>query len=1356
MRHSRLLTSSISVIASVAVVCSGLVAPLFAAVVISEVHYHPPEPDGNRLEFVEIWNSGDVEIDIGNWRFQGGIQFTFPMGTKITPECRLLVCKDREAFDSEKGDGCEGGGRASRVQFETFEGSLANEGETIVLVDAGNARVDALSFDDQAPWPTQPDGEGMSLQRLCADAPSSDPANWREGLPTPFASFAIETCDLPAAPEPSVVISEIFYHPPREVHGGPVGVDEETEFVELHNLLNRPVEIAGWAFIDGIDFTFPADVSIPAGGYLVVARDPELLTRKFDSVHAGNVVGPFEGQLANAGERLTLVNGATVVDSVMYGDSDATGGWPYSPDGEGRSLEKVFLAGPGRDAANWGASRVPRDQFVEFEIEGPLGPFADENANDPAVQGTFVISLDGPGEAIIDNVILEDTADPGKNLLLNAGFEDGLAVWLARGNAADSQWDFQAGVRNSGALRLIANGPCPYEGCTHCLKPVRGQDFEPCQGGRSFNGLTQAIAPTLLKKSSTYRIAVSARSISGSFEIQVGFGEGTRVRTCLASPGAPNSVQSDRSSAIVTGIGRSPLQPRSVDTTTITAVVRSEGGPGTGCKVRLVFGADERGDRIEPGLEIELLDDGASGDRESGDGVYGGTLPAFRHNTQVRYRIFVEEQGVETVISPRPLDRDFVRRSEVWGYYVNDDQPSSPLPVYHVLIDGVDGSDFKEVDGSLSCETLASAAFAVNGELYPEVGLRFRGNTACYINKRNFKLRFNRGRYFDGDGARRLKKMNLNGLWTDKAIVREKLAWDLVRDIGAPYVDNFYTRVHVSGNYYGLFIYIEHPDNFFLSRNGLDTDGSLYKAVQPSADVIDSEPGVRLLSSGRFHLAFEEETNRGRDYKDLERFVSRMWNDSFIGPTREFWQAKGLEDMIIRFHLSNVLLQNYDSSKKNHFLYHDLSNDRWGIINWDLDLSFGKFFNPVAVQRDGADPFFGRQVGTLNDELRGNIKAFVNPWVMTSLGGNRPEEGNALVDFFFKAGDGYYRRAYLVRLWDLLMEKMSDDVMGVSIDELVELLRDEIHDDLSFWGRYPSNIDDHPDDLDSNIGFMKTEIDLARGFLLEYLDKEILARFGDVNHSGLKITELLYYPPGGDLDRQFVELVNTSTDGVNGVSVDVSGWTVEGIDFEFPPGSVIGPGEVIILTRNASLFEAIHSDRKVDHLFAFSDFLSSDGELLRVRDDGPGDTYPATVDYLDYGVRGEWPSARPGFSIELSGVSRHRDNDLGRHWRHSLVEGGSPGSVRTLFLRGDSNWDGRTDVTDALPMLLYLFLDVPVQCLDALDADDSGLTDITDPIHLLKHLFFGETPPPPPYPGPGSDPTFDGLGCQALELPNAI
>ena len=38
------------------------------------------------------------------------------------------------------------------------------------------------------------------------------------------------------------------------------------------------------------------------------------------------------------------------------------------------------------------------------------------------------------------------------------------------------------------------------------------------------------------------------------------------------------------------------------------------------------------------------------------------------------------------------------------------------------------------------------------------------------------KLKFNRGRYFQG-----LRKINLQGLWTDKALVREHLAWEFIR-----------------------------------------------------------------------------------------------------------------------------------------------------------------------------------------------------------------------------------------------------------------------------------------------------------------------------------------------------------------------------------------------------------------------------------------------------------------------------------------------------------------------------------------------------------------------------------------------
>ena len=50
----------------VAVLLAGVNAPLFA-VVISEVHYHPPKPDGKQLEFVELYNTTAEEADLSGW-----------------------------------------------------------------------------------------------------------------------------------------------------------------------------------------------------------------------------------------------------------------------------------------------------------------------------------------------------------------------------------------------------------------------------------------------------------------------------------------------------------------------------------------------------------------------------------------------------------------------------------------------------------------------------------------------------------------------------------------------------------------------------------------------------------------------------------------------------------------------------------------------------------------------------------------------------------------------------------------------------------------------------------------------------------------------------------------------------------------------------------------------------------------------------------------------------------------------------------------------------------------------------------------------------------------------------------------
>jgi hypothetical protein len=82
------------------------------------------------------------------------------------------------------------------------------------------------------------------------------------------------------------------------------------------------------------------------------------------------------------------------------------------------------------------------------------------------------------------------------------------------------------------------------------------------------------------------------------------------------------------------------------------------------------------------------------------------------------------------------------------------------------------------------------------------------------------------------------------------------------------------------------------------------------------------------------------------------------------------------------------------------------------------------------------------------------------------------------------------------------------------------------------------------------------------------------------------------------------------------------------------------------------------------------------------------------------------------------------------------------------FLRGDSNLDGKVDLSDAQTTLSYLFLSAESpRCLDAADADDNGKVNTTDSIATLQHLFQGGPTIPEPSDAPGTDPTPDELEC---------
>jgi len=262
---------------------------------ITEIMYNPI--GGDAFEFLEIQNAGALPLDIGGFSFQG-INFIFPDGTIIQPGAVLLLANSANpsAFAARY---------PSAVVFGYFSGNLSNGGERIAVLDRDAATVIAVHYDDEAGWPTAPDGGGFSLEVIEPRGDPNAPANWRASS-TVNGSPGLP----PIAPAPgNVVINEVMADNAGVVTNGPTLPD----WIELHNRGGASTNIANWSLTDDSNarqFVFPGNTTIAAGGFLVVWCD--------DLTNAPGLHTAFA--LGKNGETVSLFDAATNrVDALTYG-----------------------------------------------------------------------------------------------------------------------------------------------------------------------------------------------------------------------------------------------------------------------------------------------------------------------------------------------------------------------------------------------------------------------------------------------------------------------------------------------------------------------------------------------------------------------------------------------------------------------------------------------------------------------------------------------------------------------------------------------------------------------------------------------------------------------------------------------------------------------------------------------------------------------------------------------------------------------------------------------------------------------------------------------------------------------------
>lgn len=153
-----------------------LVAPIADAsnLVVSEIMFNPAGTSED-TEWIELLNISASTIDLSNLRIQG-IGYTFPLGITLAPDTHIVIVKDQVAFAAAYNTA-----GMNIAPGEFGPSNLSNSGEELAAIDALGIDAKRFEYNDRAPWPTSPDGDGYSIVLVCplANPDHTDPFNWR-------------------------------------------------------------------------------------------------------------------------------------------------------------------------------------------------------------------------------------------------------------------------------------------------------------------------------------------------------------------------------------------------------------------------------------------------------------------------------------------------------------------------------------------------------------------------------------------------------------------------------------------------------------------------------------------------------------------------------------------------------------------------------------------------------------------------------------------------------------------------------------------------------------------------------------------------------------------------------------------------------------------------------------------------------------------------------------------------------------------------------------------------------------------------------------------------------------------------
>ena len=316
--------------------------PPDGAIVINEVMSNPP---GGSYDWIELHNTTNIAINIGGWFLSDNdngepniTKYEIASGTVVEPYGYVVFSQDQN-FGNYGDPGCN-------IPF-----ALSSNGEIACLYSGWDGQLTGYSQREDF----GPSEYGISFGRYQKSTGEFDFVAMETSTP------GFENSYPKVGP---VIINEIMYNP---------GEDQDLEYIELHNTSSSTVSLYNymigrpWRISDAVDYQFLPGASIPAGGYIVIAKNCGKFSNQYPTVPLSWIFGPYDGKLNNDGEKINLeipgdADNYICIDTVNY---DEQAPWPVwdlvpanpNPQGGGASITRLYIDCYGNDSDNWTASQ---------------------------------------------------------------------------------------------------------------------------------------------------------------------------------------------------------------------------------------------------------------------------------------------------------------------------------------------------------------------------------------------------------------------------------------------------------------------------------------------------------------------------------------------------------------------------------------------------------------------------------------------------------------------------------------------------------------------------------------------------------------------------------------------------------------------------------------------------------------------------------------------------------------------------------------------------------------------------------------------------------------------------------------